>query len=156
MGAIQNSINSMLGTAGTVAAISQHLTEQKEATKQVTEQTDIAKAQARMDALEKSLSYEEKGQQLNEEKNKLVDDINKNINETHELNQRIISGRNSKGQFLCKQAIADMEAKKLENQEAMKRLMEQREYVSNKINLHEELGKTMTEIFNKTLNGGNK
>ena len=29
MGAIQNSVNNVLGTAGTVAAISQHLTEQK-------------------------------------------------------------------------------------------------------------------------------
>ena len=163
MGSIQNSVNQMIGTAGTVAAIAEHASEQKkqiEETKKGTEVAneakEIAAASAKMDALSKSLAYEEKGQALQTEKNQTIDALTANAEEAHMLNKQIIDKRNSKGQFMSKKALQEAADRVVELKDQRLRLEEQLGYVGNKIDLHKELGNAMADVFNKTLKGGNK
>lgn len=154
--AIQNAINNMLGTAGTVAAISEHIGKQNEQIKATEEASDVSKATARMDALQKSLEFEEKGQALQTEKDQTLSALNENADEAHMLNKQVMSGRNTKGQFMSKKALQEAADRITELKDQRLRLEQQLGYVGNKIDLHKELGNAMTEVFNKTLKGGNK
>lgn len=146
MGNIQNAINQGIATVGTAMALGEHLSEQKKT-------HELDKAKTKVSALSDAIKFEEQGQALNEELNQTVDNLNANIDETHKLNQQIISKRNSKGQFMSKLALQETQDKVIELQEQRERLEKQKDFVGNKIDLHKKLGNEMANLFNKELGG---
>ena len=73
MGAIQNSINQMIGAAGTVAATTQHLAEQKKSVEKINEANEIAKEAAKKQDLKDKIETLEQGKKLSMEIDKNLD-----------------------------------------------------------------------------------
>lgn len=174
--AIQSAINSMLGTAGTVAATTQHLMEQKKSVEKINEANDLAKEAARKQDIRDKIEELEKGKQLSMEVDKTLDAIGeegKKRAEDRKALQEIENSlegsysnvhdkklRTSKNLFMSQKAFESKEdavAAKRASIEASelnaKRLANQSKYLEKQQGLYKDLtGIDIAEVYR----GGNK
>ena len=156
--AIQSAINNMIGTAGTVAAIGQHLNTEKKQVEATKEANDIAKNQAKIDVIK-----QEEG--LIEDKHKTEDRISEIEGEMTGLRSSLSDKqlRNEKGQFASEELFKSNEKNYGDQQNLLN--------VNNaKLDLIKNIGKSMLEeteikklaalenraLFDNIKNGGNQ
>lgn len=153
--AIQSAINNMLGTAGTVAAISEHIGKQKEA-------NELSVEARKSQDIKDEISMIEKGQEIEKEKEQTVLRIDELAKEGIEATkagadlEKQMTGiystvadkrlRTSKGLFMSNKALQEMKDKQTEIQNQkdavngqFEMLKKQAELLDRKRNLYSDL-----------------
>lgn len=149
MGAIQNSMNQLVGTASSVAVIGKHLDQQKESIAKQEEANEVLEQQKQKQDLKDELEFTEKGQALNKETDQTIDAFNENLKNELELEKQM-SGlhstigdkklRTSKGQFFSTKALQEMQDKQNEIILQKQRLDTQIKMLDKKREIYKELG----------------
>lgn len=154
--AIQSAINNMLGTAGTVAAISEHLGKQKEANKEMKENRILSLEEEELKNKEKQMDLAKELDQSLEAQNELKEDV-KSIDESVTGMYSTVSDKKlrvSKGQFYSEKAFENLEDARASKEAGISRLNGVIRNIQDKQMLNSNRGLKIRDMLEEVINNG--